>query len=380
MNKMTFPRFTTAKLFVPALLLLLVCTCTIQAQNRPLTGSGKIAEQTYPLNGFDKLHLENLAGRVEVEIGRPFSVSIAIDDNLQPLLQTGVLNGVLKVALKGNERNKLYIENTGIVVKISMPEISVLEHTGNSQLTVNGITGRYFRIKNTGNGNARVTGAIDELDIIKTGNGDINARYLVAKMVKLTTEGNGDVTINTNARFTASLSGNGNVTNYGTGTAAASQVTGNGNIRYEPGKQKVTVKITEVKNMAGKWTGALSYLDYSSNTKETIPCNLDAEVWEKERKIKLNFIYPKEMKYNSSSIFALNTAGDRFGNADITEKNILPGGGIKIVTEEKGEDDRKPATIKHTIVLTEKTFTITKTVRFDGEEQFFQRNEYAWTR
>lgn len=201
------------------------------AQNRPLKGSGKTVTQTFAFSNFDKIDFNDLDGKIEVEIGKPFSISVTIDDNLQPLLSVSENNGVLKLALKGNRDNRMYIEETNIVVKISMPEISVLEHKGNTTLTIAGIIGRYLRIENFGNGNILAKGSIDELEIICRSNGTVRAEALPAKKINARVSGNGNVFINTVNTFLGKVSGNGNIINRGTGKQdAASSSSGNGKI------------------------------------------------------------------------------------------------------------------------------------------------------
>ncbi len=200
-------------------------------QNRPLKGSGKTVTQTFAFSNFDKIDFNDLDGSIEVEVGKPFSISVTIDDNLQPLLRVTEKNGELKLALKGNRDNNMYIEETNIVVKISMPEISVLQHKGNTTLTINGIRGRYLRIENSGNGNILAKGSIDELEIICRSNGTVRAEALPAKKISTRVSGNGNVFINTATTFSGKATGNGNIINKGTGKEdAGSYGTGNGKI------------------------------------------------------------------------------------------------------------------------------------------------------
>ncbi len=241
--------------------LLLLAGVTASAQNGPLKGSGKVVTETLAFTNFDKLDLVDLDGTVEVEVGKPFSITVAIDDNLKPLLGVSAKDGVLTVELKGNRENKLYIEETKIAIKITMPEISVLEHRGNSIVTVNGIMGRYFRIKNTGNGNALLNGAIDELEVICRSNGTVRAEQLIAKTVNVKKSGNGTVYINTSNSFAANGNGNGNVINKGTGMANdGSGIIGNGEVKtHEPtnnekpgSKKDAEKKYTTIKNISDK--------------------------------------------------------------------------------------------------------------------------------
>jgi uncharacterized membrane protein YphA (DoxX/SURF4 family) len=244
--------------------ILLLCMQTF-AQNGPLNGSGNIVTKTFDYNNFDKLELLDLAGNISVEIGKPFSVNINIDDNLAPLLAVKQNNGELQIKLDGNNNNRLYVEATNIKINITMPEASVIQHRSNSSLTVSGVAGRYFRMNNGGNGNVIIKGSIDELDIVCRGNGSVRADDLLAKTIKIKKSGNGNVFIKTDNSFTANGSGNGDVVNRGNGVAAGnSNISGNGTIKYSKRPQpkmdvikKVTVKI--INETVGKVTLTVKY-------------------------------------------------------------------------------------------------------------------------
>ncbi|NBB23342.1 hypothetical protein GVN20_28585 [Runella sp. CRIBMP] len=207
-----------------------------QAQRGPLRGTGKVVQKSYNIRDFDKINLEDLDGKIEVEIGKTFSIKIEIDENLESLLHVGKdeKEGVLTIGLQGNASNKLYVEGTRIKVKVTMPEASVIQHRGNSNLHVTGIIGRYFRLENSGNGNAILQGNIDELDIKKDGNGDVNALNLIAKTAKVKSYGNGKVDVHAQISLTAHGSGNGNVGQFGPGKVEhISGIMGNGSVRIK---------------------------------------------------------------------------------------------------------------------------------------------------
>ncbi|OUD34710.1 DUF2807 domain-containing protein [Flavobacterium sp. FPG59] len=182
-----------------------------------LQGSGKTITKNYDYKNFDKLSFEDLDGTIEVEIGKPWSIAITIDNNLERLLSFSE-NGSgkeLKIQFKGNQNNKMYVEDTNLKIKITMPEASVIKNVGNSNLTVKNVLGRYFRLENTGNGESKISGTIDDLDIVKVGNGDVNAENLVAKTANLKSTGNGNLTVNVSEKLIAKLTGNGDVINKG---------------------------------------------------------------------------------------------------------------------------------------------------------------------
>lgn len=284
---MTWQLTKTAIPVKPAMVAILLFIClSTDAQKRPLNGSGNIVTKTFEYKNFDKLEMLDLAGNISVEVGQPFSITVYIDDNLAPLLSVKENNGELKMQLEGNEYNRLYVETTNIKVLIAMPELSVIKHRSNADMTINGISGRYLRVSNSSNGNVLLKGNIDELDIINRGNGEVKAEELLAKSIKIEKSGNGDVFINTDNSFNAISSGNGDIINRGEGVPDNNSTTsGNGEIKYknkpvvkEETRQRVQVKI---KNETGryieltvKYPGKGSYgidLKAYSTKKETLP-------------------------------------------------------------------------------------------------------------
>lgn len=201
--------------------------------NAQLKGSGKIVTKTFYYKNFDKVYFEDLGGKIEVEIGKPWSILITIDDNLESLLclSENVSENELKIQFKGNKDNQMYVENTNLKIKITMPEASVIKNSGNSNLSVQNISGRYFKLENTGNGDSNVSGTIDVLDIIKIGNGDVDASNLNVKKAELKSTGNGDLTVNVSETLSARLTGNGDIINTGKANFdSGSKKSGNGDL------------------------------------------------------------------------------------------------------------------------------------------------------
>jgi hypothetical protein len=162
-------------------------------QRGPLKGSGKIINKTFTYSNFEKVNLRDLDGNVEIEVGKPFAIAVAIDDNFEELLNVSVDDNVLDISLKGNRNNRMYIENTNMKIKISLPSLVYVLHDGNNGLTINGIVGDYFKIKCIDNGSATLTGSVNKLDIVCAGNGTVNAVKLAAKNIETTRRGNGNI-------------------------------------------------------------------------------------------------------------------------------------------------------------------------------------------
>jgi Putative auto-transporter adhesin, head GIN domain len=220
--------------------ILLSVAAVANGQNIPLKGSGKIVTKSFAYTNFDKLNFADMDGKIEVEAGKSFGISIDIDDNFENLLDVSKRNDELIVKLKGNLNNRLYIEESNIKVTITMPQIAELSHRGNSTVWVRGITAPRFKITNKANGTAFLQGNTDELIIVCRGNGTVRAEALMAKRLTVAKSGNGNVFVKTANSFTATGSGNGDIINSGTGKADDNtSISGNGKVKYaaEPNKE-----------------------------------------------------------------------------------------------------------------------------------------------
>ena len=185
--------------------------------NAQLKGSGKTVSKTYDFQNFNKVNFDDLDGTLEIEVGKPFSISVIIDDNLVNLLSVveNSENKNLTICLKGNRNNKMYIEDTKIKVKITMPFLTEVSNNGNSGLIVTNINSKYFKSSNPVNGSTTLSGIVDELEVINSGNGNLNAKKLITKKAKIICKGNGSATVNVSDEIVKKSSGNGSISNIG---------------------------------------------------------------------------------------------------------------------------------------------------------------------
>lgn len=180
-----------------------------------LQGSGKTVTKSFDYQNFNKVNFDNLDGNLEIEVGKPFSISITIDDNLVNLL-TLIENSddkLLTIALKGNRNNKMYIEDTKIKVLITMPFLLEVSNNGNSGFIVTNINSKNFKTENPVNGSTTLSGIVDYLEVKCSGNGNLNATKLIAKNAKITCCGNGNARVNAKTLIESNKYGNGNIQN-----------------------------------------------------------------------------------------------------------------------------------------------------------------------
>ncbi|MBL7738865.1 MAG: hypothetical protein JNK14_06565 [Chitinophagaceae bacterium] len=143
--------------------------------------------------------------------------------------------------------------------------------------------------------------------------------------------------------------------------------------------QSVTSK--DFQTVAGSWTGELTYLDYTSNKKESIKTSLAIKK-KSEDHFEMDFSYPGESGHGGKDHYRIKANGTMINDMKVIERSVQPDGSVKVVLEEKGKDgnDSRSATFHHLLVLGKNQFTITKLVKFDGEGDFFQRNQFVFNR
>ena len=144
--------------------------------------------------------------------------------------------------------------------------------------------------------------------------------------------------------------------------------------------QEKAIQPSDFREVAGQWSGQLTYLDYSSGKEVSIPCNLEADVRKESREVWFHYIYPGESDYNEKVRYRINASGSEIGDAKLVSRQVLEDGTIQLILEEPGVDDRRFATIQHRFLIGKKQMSITKLVKLKGDEHFFQRNKYTWTR
>jgi hypothetical protein len=154
-----------------------------------------------------------------------------------------------------------------------------------------------------------------------------------------------------------------------------------------PGTAIAVVLPADIDRLTGPtWHGTLTYLDYTSKKNTVIPSGMLMERSATNRSssagTQWNFAvsYDDEPHANSASPFVLSADGQMLDGEIVLERRTLPDGSVRIVTEATGEDDNKPAQIKHVLTISDKACSRQKLVKFQSQSEFFERHIYSWTR
>ncbi len=145
------------------------------------------------------------------------------------------------------------------------------------------------------------------------------------------------------------------------------------------------VTAADVDRLTGApWKGTLTYLDYTSHAQTTIKSSLVMarlpETKAGDAAWDMRVGYADEPHANSGETAVLKRGGRVFRDADVVERAVLPDGTVRVVTEQEGPDDNRPARFRFVYLLGEKTCSIQKLVRFTPQEAFFERHIYRWSR
>jgi len=144
-------------------------------------------------------------------------------------------------------------------------------------------------------------------------------------------------------------------------------------------EEKQAVQLQDFAQLKGNdWKGTLSYLDYSSKKRTSIPVKAQFELKGKNI-IRYGIQYPGEAHMNSYEKIKISRRGDKLNKRSII--NVIKNkDGLIVTTLHKGKDDSQPAEIRTTYSLSTDSFVIAKDVKFKNSKGFFNRSKYTFKR
>lgn len=151
--------------------------------------------------------------------------------------------------------------------------------------------------------------------------------------------------------------------------------------------QNTSLQNSDFSTINHKWSGQLQYLNYGDDKSIVkIPCTLTTDF--NKGKIRSLIVFDEKdgngKKMTSKSKFHLSKNGKYFmidkekwkiTSTENTEQVI------KIIATKKGKDNNRSADMKITWVLEKgKSISWKKDVRYDGTENFFNRNNFTFSK
>ncbi len=153
-------------------------------------GSGVLKQETRTVANISRLEI-HLPANVALTQGSSETLSITTDDNLLPLVQTRVENGVLKIS---GDPKRGFSTRTDVKIVLSVKSLEAITIEGSGAVNADTLRTPALDIAIRGSGDVRFkTLRADKLTTSIEGSGDIIVDAVVAKSISSSVQGSGDV-------------------------------------------------------------------------------------------------------------------------------------------------------------------------------------------
>jgi hypothetical protein len=186
-------------------------------------GSGVMATETRDVGDFTGLDLRGSA-TVKIAVGQKASVVLELDDNLLPLIQTEVRNGLLVI-----DNKQSYRSSNGLNVSITVPELHQLAVNGAGDISIVNLNSDQFEIDLNGSSDVTALGSARKLAVTINGSGTVHLEDVVANEATATIRGSGDIRLQVLEKLSATILGSGDIRYHGTPQVSKS-IQGSGSV------------------------------------------------------------------------------------------------------------------------------------------------------
>lgn len=195
-------------------------------------GNGRIKTEARQVSGFHGVAM-SLPGTVELRIGGAESVTVETDENLLPLIETVVENGVLQIrttkrntglrsrhlkfVVQARSIDRLALGGSGTIDADSLRGQKVaIDLGGSGNINIRSVETDALSVDLGGSGDLKIDGGrTGQLALAIAGSGNIDLRRLQSRSAKASIAGSGEATIAVSEQLDVSLVGSGNVNYYG---------------------------------------------------------------------------------------------------------------------------------------------------------------------
>jgi hypothetical protein len=209
---------------VKSLIPLLAAIFLIGCAQVTLSGSGNVVTQEEAISDFDGVDISN-SFSVEITQGENFKVVIRVDDNIVEHLNVDKRGSTLRIGLKPT--TSYTILDATMEAEVTMPELSELELSGNSDANISGfeslqslvvdlsgnsrlqgdIQAGDTRIDASGNSSATISGSAEDVSVDASGSSEVDLADFPASDGTVNASGASTVTVNLSGRLDVDASG-----------------------------------------------------------------------------------------------------------------------------------------------------------------------------
>lgn len=213
--------------------------------SKSTAGNGSVTQQTRNPGHFDGVSL-GMAGDVELRLGDTESITVTTDDNLQPLVDTYVEDGTLKIRVKKGNRiaptklhfvvqarsvSHLTVGGSGTISADGLRSSSLNAEVGGSgSINVRRLDSDNVRVQIGGSGNFTATGRAAQVRSSIGGSGSVDVGQLSADTVHVSIGGSGQAVVWARRELGVSVGGSGDVQYYGDPQVSKS-IAGSGTVK-----------------------------------------------------------------------------------------------------------------------------------------------------
>jgi hypothetical protein len=210
-------------------------------------GNGSIKKQSRDLQHYTGVAL-SLPGNVELHIGNSENITIETDDNLLPLIETVIEDGVLKIrpakkhmnldphslkiVLNAKAVDRIALGGSGSIDSDALKATRLqFDIGGSGNINVKGLEADSTSVALGGSGSFKAAGGnTGKLSLSIGGSGDVQAGQLKAGEVSVSIGGSGQSTVWATNALSVSIAGSGDVSYYGD-PKTSKTVLGSGSLR-----------------------------------------------------------------------------------------------------------------------------------------------------
>jgi Putative auto-transporter adhesin, head GIN domain len=205
--------------------LLIACAgCDLRFMGGPkVIGSGVIKTETRSIGDFERIEFKG-GGKIEFAVADAAKCEVEIDDNLQGLISTEVVEGTLVIS-----NTDSYQTSKGLTVRLASKSLVGVSISGGCDFLGTGLDAEQFKINVTGSGDLKLQGQAKKLSINISGSGDIRSELAVDD-VSVNIQGSGSFVGQANKTLNVEIAGSGTVDYTGDATVTK-RILGSGSVR-----------------------------------------------------------------------------------------------------------------------------------------------------
>lgn len=145
-----------------------------------------------------------------------------------------------------------------------------------------------------------------------------------------------------------------------------------------------TITATDLRPLLGaEWQGSLTYRDYGNQQLVTLPTQLRVtQATPQELTLRYDYREPNGNVVQGTDRLRLQANGTQLEwdglLMQVQRKQQLPAHTLQLELLGEGQDNNRPATIRRTVLLAARRYSVRKEVRFAGDTTFLLRHEYQF--